>query len=916
MPATITIHLIANAHLDPVWLWDAREGLNEGISTCRAMVELLREFPDFRFIRGEAAIYEHIGRHDPELFSNIKKLIAAGRWEPVGGTYIQPDTNLPATESLLRQFVRGRRYFKEKFGRDVTAAWAADSFGHSAGLPEILAAAGMRSFAFTRPPQSAFPLPKPVFWWEAASGARILCYRPEAGWYGTDRDEIEQRLELALVEANKHGLENVACFHGLGNHGGGPSRAQLRLVEQWKARHPELRVIHSGLHDLFAALRKEERRQPAGLFPVIKGELNFCLRGCSASMARFKYIYRRAEAQLARAGLAVTASALAGNQPRARELARPWDDLLFNAFHDILPGTSIERACDDQFAHIGGAFHAAQRAEADALLDITKTINTIPPLPPPGEDAPALVPLLAWNPHPRGIRTHVEMEAALDYRPLKQWQNRRDDVPVVLYDEAGSPVRFQSIAEEHASLVPLPWRRRVVAPVALSPLGVRVFYLGVGRRKQEKLYKSPVRADGGNGITSGLFHIKAAAGEGSVSFLHRGNEWLPGGLQARLYDDEWGSWGGMFEERDSWLLTSERERWVVAQTQILERGPERAALWVRFAGRRSRLDLTFLLCRNAPAITVRARAFLDERSARLKLVFPTGGRAEFEVPGGTVARQSCGEVPGGRWARLGSGARRLGFASDALYGFDVTDDEFRATIARATRHAADERRKPDEAPWAPATDAGELRFSFLLTPLLRRLPDFAAELEQPPLLMPVPARRKTQKNAAPQAGGIVLAAGLRLLALHCAGRNCFELRAQNETARGLDAGVVWLGRRVALGRVKPGEIATWHLSGHAKKGWQARRAAAVSEARPPSVNIKRARRRAARPRGRGGACGATRRMGIAIFVPYAPFFYFALAPPGMSDTELFYQLNHVRSRSAQAHSGHAEETRLARHPRA
>jgi alpha-mannosidase len=790
------------------------------------MAALLREFPGFHFIRGEAAIYEHIERHDPELFDEIKKLVDAGRWEPVGGTYIQPDTNLPATETLLRQFVRGRRYFKEKFGRDVTAAWAADSFGHSAGLPEILAAAGMRSFAFTRPPQSVFPLPKPVFWWEAASGARVLCYRPDAGWYGTDRDEIEPRLDLALAEAQRHGLENVACFHGLGNHGGGPSRKQLRLVEDWKARHRELRVIHSGLHDLFAALRKEERRKPAGFFPVIKGGLNFCLRGCSASMARFKYTYRRAEAQFARAERAMSVAALADGRPRAGALARPWDALLFNAFHDILPGTSIERAYDDQFAHIGGALHAAQRAEADALLDIARTLDTLPPVPPPEDDAPAPVPLLAWNPHPRRLKMHVEMEVALDYRPLKQYENRRDDVPVVLYDDVGNPVRFQSIAEEHKSLQALPWRRRVVAPVALPPLGVRVFYLGLGKHRG-KSYKSPVRADGDNGITNGLFHIKTAAGERAVSFLHRGREWLPGGLQARLYNDEWGSWGGMMEERDSWLLSSERERWMVAQTGILERGPERAAFWVRFAGARSRLDLTFLLCRDTPAITVRARVFLDERSARLKLVFPSGGRAEFEVPGGTVTRRPCGEVPGGRWARLGSGARRLGFASDALYGFDVTDDEFRATIARATRHAADERRKPDETPWVPATDAGELRFSFLLTPLLRRLPDFAAELEQPPLLMPVPARRKARKPVAPPSGDIALGDGFRLLSLCCAEGGGFELRAQNANARARRASLEWLGRRVALGTVRPGEIATWRLSIRAGTDWRARRVPSV-----------------------------------------------------------------------------------------
>src|SRR5688572_416764 len=126
MPTPLTLHLIGNAHLDPVWLWDWREGLNEGISTCRAMVDLLREFPAARFIRGEAAIYEHVERHDPRLFEEIRGLIEAGRWDVVGGTYIQPDNNLPATEAMLRQFGWGKDYFRKKFGVEVTAAWSAD----------------------------------------------------------------------------------------------------------------------------------------------------------------------------------------------------------------------------------------------------------------------------------------------------------------------------------------------------------------------------------------------------------------------------------------------------------------------------------------------------------------------------------------------------------------------------------------------------------------------------------------------------------------------------------------------------------------------------------------------------------------------------------------------------------------------
>src|SRR5438094_866850 len=128
-----TFHLIPNAHLDPVWLWDWREGLNEGLVTCRTILDLMD--------------------HDREL------------------TFIRD-------ESFCRHFLHGQRYFASRFGKSVRAAWAADSFGHCAGLPEILAAAGIEFFAFTRPPPDVLPLDKPAFWWEGAGGSRILAYRP------------------------------------------------------------------------------------------------------------------------------------------------------------------------------------------------------------------------------------------------------------------------------------------------------------------------------------------------------------------------------------------------------------------------------------------------------------------------------------------------------------------------------------------------------------------------------------------------------------------------------------------------------------------------------------------------------------------------------------------------------------------
>ncbi|MGC9213433.1 MAG: alpha-mannosidase, partial [Athalassotoga sp.] len=131
------IHMIGNAHIDPVWLWRWPEGVSEMISTCRTMVEMLKNSDDLIFTKGEAMMYEWIEKTDPSLFNEIAKLVKSGRWNIVNGWWVQPDCNIPSGESFVRQSLYGKRYFKEKFGIDVKVGYNVDSFGHAATLPQI-----------------------------------------------------------------------------------------------------------------------------------------------------------------------------------------------------------------------------------------------------------------------------------------------------------------------------------------------------------------------------------------------------------------------------------------------------------------------------------------------------------------------------------------------------------------------------------------------------------------------------------------------------------------------------------------------------------------------------------------------------------------------------------------------------------
>jgi alpha-mannosidase len=804
----VIFHLLANAHLDPVWLWDWREGLNEGIITVRTVLDLMDEDPKLTFMRGEAAIYEHIQAHDPATFARIKKYVKDGRWDIVGGTYIQPDTNLPATEILSRHFTLAQDYFRSNFGHVPRVAWAADSFGHCAGLPEIMASAGMTGFAFTRPDAKQLTLEHPAFWWESASGKRVLCYRPRVGWYGTERDEIFRRFDGLLKANETDGAHNVGCFYGVGNHGGGPTRRQLDEIRRWADKNPQIEVIHSSLHRFFDALHGEEKERRGG-YKVLRGELNFCLRGCYSSVGKFKFPYRRTEAAMVSAEK--TDSIISAKlQKDAQGMQPAWKSVLFNSFHDILPGSSIERAYEDQLAWLGAAYHQAQRTQFDALNALALSVDTS--VPKPAHDHPSRVAFLVWNPHPHEYTGPVELEGSLDYRPLFAYENKPDQVPVELFDAKGKAVPFQLIDTECRIFPHLPWRKRVVFRAKLPPLGWSIFQLGLAKQVPKFKYATPTAAARANTIRNESYRISVRKGATALQVFHRNKPLFRGqGLSVIKVDDPWGAWGGMNEEQESTTLAGIKEQWKITDWSVLEPGPERASLWVRFAGAKSRLDLTFQLNRQRAVVDVQARVFWNERSSRLKLVFPVGEQAVFDVPGGQAKRGACGEVPGGRWVRVTGPRGEFGFASNALYGFNCRDGNFCATVVRASRYANDVVTPANVDPWRPAVDAGELNFRFLLTTETSSLIRLAQELEQPLVNQPV----------APHAGDLPRTGSLlslkptnvQLLALKPAeDGNGWILRVQETAGKSARLAGRWLDRNIDFGPVQPWAIQSYRVT--------------------------------------------------------------------------------------------------------
>ena len=535
--------------------------------------------------------------------------------------------------------------------------------------------------------------------------------------------------------------------------------------------------------------------------------MNFCLRGCYTSVAKYKFAYRKTETALASAERtdAVIRSAL--RQP-VTDASKPWDDLLFNTFHDLLPGSAIERAFDDQLAWLGGAYHAAQRLELGALTALAQRIDTR--VAKPAGDHPSAVPVLAWNPNPWIFRGHIEFEANLDYRQIDAYKGRPNEIPLRVLSPEGRLLPFQSVATENALEWDTPWRKRVVVPVELPPCGWKV--VEFGWVEGARIPRSPgiVCSAGTNRIDNGLYRVQAKPGDAGIQVFHRGQSLFGRkGLSAIVVADPHGAWGGPSTPEAN-NLSQVLESWPVTQVEVLEKGPERARIFVRLAGQRSRLDLILSLNRGREAVDVSARMLWNERGARLKLVMPAGANsAAFEVPGARIERDaSCGEVPGGRWVRTSGERGTFGFASDAIYGFDIHAGALRASLVRASGYAF---HAPPLLPaWRPAADCGELTFRFLINPGNSALPRLAQELEQPPVTLVVPAARGPWPRTGTLAN--LTPATIQLLAMKRAedGHGVI-LRAQSFAGRPVRATLTWQGCPVDLGTVEPCRVATWRL---------------------------------------------------------------------------------------------------------
>ncbi len=345
------VSAVGNSHIDMAWLWPWTETVEVVRNTFGTALELMREYPDFKFTASTAQAYTWIEEKYPDMFKEIQQRVKEGRWEVIGGMWVEPDLNMPDGESLVRQILYGKRYFRDKFGVDIHIGWNPDSFGYNWQLPQIYKRSGIDSFVTQKLLWASdfYKFPYRLFWWQSPDGSRMLTYFPSDYANAIDPDKIARDSATygpmmwkynGGANAAPAGSLDMMYLYGVGDHGGGPTRQDLDTALRWQKPDvvfPSLQF--STAADFIADLDKNQANLN---LPVWDNELYFQYhRGVFTTQSEEKRGNRQNEELILDAEKLAAIDSLFGAAYPEKNFDDSWKKILFNQFHDILPGSGI-----------------------------------------------------------------------------------------------------------------------------------------------------------------------------------------------------------------------------------------------------------------------------------------------------------------------------------------------------------------------------------------------------------------------------------------------------------------------------------------------------------------------------------------------------------------------------------------------
>jgi alpha-mannosidase len=644
---------VGHAHIDTAWLWPLRETRRKCGRSFANQLRLMERYPEHRFVCSQAVQYQWVQEDYPALYQAIAAMIAAGRWEPVGGMWVEADSNIPSGESLVRQFVHGKRFFLDHFGVETHEMWIPDVFGYSAALPQIAREAEVDVLVTQKMSwNDTNPFPHTTFWWEGHDGSRVLAHFPPAATYNGNVTVAE------LLNDDRHfkdGARSDRTLYpfGYGDGGGGPAAHQLEAARRLRDVEGLPQLAVGSLREFLDGLRAEAG--PAGLATWV-GELYLeAHRATTTTHADVKLGNRRAEEAL-RAAELWSVAAGRGDRSLNDRLDPLWKLLLLNQFHDIIPGSSIAWVYRDAAADHRRILDGCRELADRALEELA---------PPEGPD------LVAFNPSSYDRAEVVE----------------------------GADGALRWIEVPGCGWAPLTTSRPPAGPAGPAPVDGSPSHLDNGLLR--------VTLDGAGLVTSIWDHQAqrevVASGEPANRF--------------QLHPDYPKAFDAWDVDREYLEQMEDLDGPLDAPPQIVEQDRLRAAIrFVRPFGVGSVITQTVRLAAGSRRVEFVTEVDWQERHRFLKVAFPVAVRAEraaYEIQHGYVERPTHAntswdrarfEVCGHRWADLGEPGYGVALLNDCKYGYDVRGHTMRLSLLRGPGY-------PD-----PDADRGHHRFTYALLP--------------------------------------------------------------------------------------------------------------------------------------------------------------------------------------------------------
>jgi alpha-mannosidase len=731
-PKDYTAHVVGYAHMDMAWLWRWEESIHDIMyNTFRNQLELMDRFPDYTYAQDQAVVLDMMEHYYPDIFKGIVQKAKTGNFIPVSSSWVQMDENMPDGESLVRQFLYGQKYSRDKFGHYVRVAWQPDIFGHPYSMPQIARKAGIELYLFNRPHDPSRP---PIIWWQGLDGSRVLGYTTP-GEYTQPMDH-EHTTVLGMKNADRAGVKNILVLYGMGDHGGGPNPEDVSGIAKLNASPSDVRVKTTNVADYLDLLLTEKKD-----FPVVDRELNFVFPGCYTTQVDMKRHNRQAEQLLLNAEKMSELAVFFDYRDYYpnRDITEAWKIALLDQAHDLAAGSGIGPIYADAARQYQEVFERGQRALNFSLQNLGLQLDTR------GEGVPVVV----YNPQSWDRSDLVIAEVSAFALPSRL---------VAVHGEEALPVQVLKPVTKVGAR-----ETATVAFVAqkVPQMGLKLYRL-VPETSGRKLAASSLQvgAKPQPYLENEFFHVELNPETGYIARLYdkqnkreafrgEGNFLVALEDTAERAKETSSEYAG-----PAWDIGLTGKKWDIGKAagiEIIEQGPARATVRVVHRFRDSEFIQDISLIAGVPRVDVEISMDWHERCAFLKAGFPvnvSSTKVAAEIPYGVIERQQTGnEMVMGKWVDISEANYGIAILNNGRNGFDAKDNLIRLSVIRG--------------PWGPdpRADEGEHSFGYSIYPHRGGWKDGKVEFQalafnSPLLALQEPAHASPQEQWAGKQGGL------------------------------------------------------------------------------------------------------------------------------------------------------------------